>query len=179
MEAAADEFRLEDVAHQHRIAASLFVPFAIVRLRSNPEATEAMLTINLRNVGDGVPVQRRLHLSWSAGSAPMQPLGVQEGTLTEWAALGVACVIVPQYLGLRIEDVATEGDRFDYWLTDGTRDYGLEVSGTMTEDVEARHREKVRQLRANPHGVDGFVIAVGFSTRTAIISFNRFEGEAS
>jgi hypothetical protein len=53
--------------------------------------------------------------------------------------------------------------------------YGLEVSGTTTDDVETRHRVKVRQLRDHPYGVDGYVVVVGFATHNVIFSFNRFE----
>jgi hypothetical protein len=35
---------------------------------------------------------------------------------------------------------------------------------------------KVRQLRENPYGVDGYVVVVGFDTRSVIFSFNRFHG---
>lgn len=63
------------------------------------------------------------------------------------------------------------------WGWDGERLFGLEVSGTITNEVEALHREKVRQLRSNPYGVDGYVVVVGFAARTAIFSFNRFTEE--
>jgi hypothetical protein len=82
---------------------------------------------------------------------------------------------VSLYTGLQVRAVAAEGDRFDYWVGDGEQDYGLEVSGTMTEDVEARHQAKVRQLRENSYGVDGYVVVVGFATRQAIFSFRRFD----
>ena len=68
-------------------------------------------------------------------------------------------------------------EKFDYWVDDGEREYGLEVSGTTTDDIETRHRAKVRQLRENPYGVDGYVVVVGFTTRKIIFSFNRFEEE--
>jgi hypothetical protein len=71
------------------------------------------------------------------------------------------------------------GNSFDYWVTDGRWQYGLEVSGTMNEDVEPRHREKVRQLRANPYGVDGFAVTVGFPTREVIFSFHSFAEETA
>lgn len=72
--------------------------------------------------------------------------------------------------------VGADGDRFDYWVDDGEREYALEVSGTMTDDVEGRHRAKIRQLRENPYGVDGYVVVIGFATRHVHFSFNRFEG---
>lgn len=53
------------------------------------------------------------------------------------------------------------------------------MSGTVDEDVEQRHRQKVRQLHDNPYGVDGYVVVVGFAARRAIFSFHRFaEDEA-
>jgi hypothetical protein len=50
----------------------------------------------------------------------------------------------------------------------------LEGSGTVEEDVEQRHRRKVRQLRANPYGVAGYGVVVGFQARRVIFSFHRF-----
>jgi hypothetical protein len=126
--------------------------------------------------GDSLNEQTRLlRLHWSPASAVWQPLAVQDNTVTEWAALGVAFAVVAVYANLRVQSVALEGDRFDYWVTDGESDFGLEVSGTMTEDVIARHREKVRQLRENPYGQDGYVVVVGFATRMVIFSFRHFE----
>lgn len=175
MEITLDEYRLEDIAFDHRIGAAVFVPFAITRLRHDTDATAATLMVRLLNVGDAGETQRTLRISWSASSAPAQPLAVQERTVTEWAAYGVACVVVSTYAGLRMREVAGNGDRFDYWMDDGEREYGLEVSGTMTDDIETRHSAKVRQLCENPYGVDGYVVVVGFATRSVIFSFNRFE----
>jgi hypothetical protein len=170
-----DEYRLEEIARDHPIGAAVFVPFAIIRLSGYTGAPETTLTVRLRGVGEAGEAQRSLHLSWSADGAPAQPLAVQERTVTEWAACGVACAVLSFYTGLRVREVAADGDRFDYWVDDSEREYGLEVSGTMTEDLEARHRAKVRQLRENPYGVDGYVVVVGFATREVIFSFDRFE----
>jgi len=175
MEITLDEYRLEDIVFDHRIGAAVFVPFTIARLRDDTNATEATLMVKLLNVGDAGETQRTLRISWSASSASAQPLAVQERTVTEWAAYGVACAVISIYAGLCMREVAGDGDRFDYWVDDGDREYGLEVSGTMTDDVEMRHRAKVRQLRENPYHVDGYVVAVGFSTRSVIFSFNHFE----
>lgn len=170
-----DEYRLEEIARDHRIGAAVFVPFAIVRLSGNTGAAEAALGVRLQDIGEAGEAQRLLHLSWSADRVSAQPLAVQERTVTEWAACGVACAVISFYAGLRVREVAADGDRFDYWVDDGEREYGLEVSGTTTEDLEVRHRAKVRQLRENPYGVDGYVVVVGFTTREVIFSFNRFE----
>lgn len=177
METAVDEYRLEDIARDHRIDTAVFLPFAIVRLRGDGDATQATLDVRLRDVSDLGERQKTLRLVWSPTSAPVQAAAVQDRTLTEWAACGIACVITSLYAGLHVCGVAADGDRFDYWVSDGERDYALEVSGMTTDDVETRHRIKLRQLRENPHGVDGYVIVVGFATRSVIFSFNRFEEE--
>jgi hypothetical protein len=97
--------------------------------------------------------------------------------VTEWAALGLACVVLARYTTAQVSQVTGDGDRFDYWVSDGEREYALEVSGTMTDEVEARHRVKVRQWRENPYGVDGYVIVAGFAGYNIICSFHRFEEE--
>jgi hypothetical protein len=177
VEIEVDEYRLEDLARDHRISAAMFAPFVIVRLSGAAEVMEATLTVRLRDVSSPGETQRTLRLSWSADSAPTQPIGVSERTVTEWAACGVACAVVSLYAGLQVREVAGDGDRFDYWVDDGKTEYGLEVSGTTLEDVETRHRAKVRQLRENPYGMDGYVVVTGFATRNVIFSFNRFEEE--
>jgi hypothetical protein len=174
MATVLDEYRLENIARDHRVAVGMFVPFAIERLRQQGDSTETTLTVSLRDLGFSGEVQRVLRLIWSPASVSPQPLAVQPHTLTEWAAVAVACAVVSCYGGLRVQEVAAYGDRFDTWVTDGERQYGLEISGTTTEEVETRHRAKVRQLLANPFGSDGYVVVVGFATRTAIFSFHRY-----
>jgi hypothetical protein len=160
-----------------KLPRGVFVPFVIARLQGESGATEASLTVSLRDVGSAGEQQRQLRLSWSAASAPAQSLGVPERAVTEWAACGVACAVLAVYSQMRIRAVTMDGDRFDYWVDDDQREYGLEVSGTTAEEVEARHRAKARQLRDNPYGVDGYVIVTGFATREVIFSFHRFEEE--
>jgi hypothetical protein len=172
-----DQYRLEDIARDHPIGAEVFVPFAVARLRGDQEITEATLTVTLRNLGNAGEEQRTLRLSWAVESAPSRPLAVQDRTVTEWAACGVACAMMSLYTGMRVRQVAGDGDRFDYWVDDGKYEYGLEVSGTTRDDLETRHRAKVRQWRDNPYGMDGYVVVVGFATRETIISYHRFQEE--
>lgn len=173
MERVHETYRLEGIDQTHHIGAALFVPFTIQRFQGETESTETTLTVELRNIGNGSQTQRTLHLSWSPDSMPTSSLGVPERAITEWAACGVACVVVALYAGLTVREVAADGDRFDYWVDDGRYEYGLEVSGTLGVDVETRHRAKVRQLCDNPYGVDGYVVVVSFATRHVIMSFNR------
>lgn len=131
------------------------------------------LFIKLRKVDSDGERQRRLRLKWLADSVATRPLGVPKRTVTEWAACGVACAVLARYTPWRIRAVTGDGDRFDYGVGAGDHECGLEVSGTTTEDLEARCRAKTRQLSENPYGVDGFVIVVGLATREVICSFHQ------
>jgi hypothetical protein len=177
VEDVQDEYQLESVLHQHNIASGLFLPFTVVRLTRGPGATDAVVRVTLRNIRGQEEDHRRLRLRWSAASVPDQPMGVQENIVTEWAALGLACAVVDLYAGLRIMEVARQGESVDYWVIDGEREFGLEVSGTMAEDVAARHREKGRQLRRNPYGLDGFVVVASLSRCEVLFSYHRFTGD--
>ena len=169
-----DEFHLETIGQLHAVAANLFIPFSIVRLQDHPQTTSTTLTVELRGIRGRTTEERQLRLTWDAKAIPALPLAIQENPLTEWAALGVACVVIWQYAGVRLHEVAVQGDRFDYWVNLYDQQYGLEVSGTVGNDLEARHREKVRQLLDNPYQCDGYVVAVDFASRRVIFSFQRF-----
>lgn len=175
MNEVLDEYRLEDIAADHLIGVGVFIPFVIARLPGDSRATEALLAVTLRNIGDAGERQVTLRLTWSSLSASAQPLGVPERTITEWAACGLACVVLAHYTQARIYQVTGDGDRFDYWVREGQREYGLEVSGTLTDEVETRLRTKVRQLQDNPYGVAGYVVVAGFASREIICSFHLFE----
>ena len=135
--------------------------------------------IDLRLVEIGEPGERtrRLRISWMPTNMPLLPAAVSEKTVTEWAALAVGCCILTMYTELSVQSVTMAGDRFDYWVSDGLREFALEVSGTQSRSIEARHREKVRQLLENPYEVSGLVIVVGFTAMRAICSFHRAGGE--
>src|SRR5947209_5104584 len=174
MDSAWDEFALESIAELHAIETRPFIPFAITRLALDPVTMEARLAVELRGVRDAQSVEhRRLRLTWASASVPQMPLGMQEHPTTEWAAVAVACAVVWQYGGLRIHKVAEWGSNFDYWVRGQAGRLALEVSGTTTDDVAGRHREKVRQLRGNPYRVGGYVVVVGFGTRQ--VTFSRHE----
>lgn len=178
MENALDDYPLEAIGQEHPIAVAMFVPFAIARLQQDPTRTEARVRVRMRNIGGQPEEERALRLLWSAESVAKQPLAVQDHIITEWAALAMACVVLAKYTPLRLRAVALQGDRFDYWVTDGQSDYGLEISGTLEEGIEGRHGEKVRQLLANPYRIDGYALTVRFAVPEVLFSFHRF-GEQS
>jgi hypothetical protein len=150
-------------------------------LEGEERQTEAVITVQLQNIGDVVEEVRQLRLRWDTSSAPELPLGVGIKTITEWAACALASIVVSHYMGLRMRAVATEGDRFDYWCRIQNMDFGLEVSGTQVLDeaeLTTRQRQKVRQLLSNPYGINGFVIVTSFATNIVRFSYHRLdEGE--
>jgi hypothetical protein len=172
-----ESYRLEASGADHLVAAGIFAPFVISRLKPGQGRTEATLDVRMRLEEGQEEVRRTVLLVWAPESAPELPLAVQDHIITEWAALGIACAVLFRYGALRLRAVAARGDRFDYFVTDGVQDYGLEVSGTMTGDLEALHQEKLRQLRDNPYGLDGYVIVVGFSPAAVLFTFHRFRGD--
>lgn len=168
-----DEYSLENIRRDHRIDLGIFIPFAITRLCENAGDTNALLTVKLRDIETSGESLRRLLLSWAAESLPIQPAVAQERTITELAACAVASAVLARYTFMRIREVTGDGDRFDYWVDDGENEYGLEISGTLSGDCEARHHLKTQQLISNPFGVSGFVIVTSFAPREVICSFHR------
>jgi hypothetical protein len=171
-----DEYTLERIAADNAIRADLFLPFAIIRLRqAATTGQKAILSVHLRDIGRQGKSHRELLLSWSIGRMVEESVPLQEHIVTEWAAVGIACVLTPLYAGLRVLQVTQAGDGFDYWVGDNANEYALEVSGTMEDNLARRHAAKVRQLQRNPYGVDGYVTVTRFASLESIFSFNRWE----
>jgi hypothetical protein len=87
----------------------------------------------------------------------------QAGVLTEFATLGLACLLTTDRLNLEITEVTRRGERADYWI--GDREYLLEVSGVQQGDLDALHDRKTIQLRENPFGADGFVCVANYNQK--------------
>jgi hypothetical protein len=171
-----ESFRLEAIGELHAIATKVFLPFAVTRLRKRSEDTDAVLTVELRDIENGTREKRQLRLFWERDSISDLPVAVQDQTVTEWAALGVACAVIWHFARLRLHATAALGDRMDYWVLRETQEFALEISGTRTADLESLHREKTQQLLANPFGADGYVVVVGFAVRQVIFSFHANDG---
>lgn len=171
-----DEYVLEHIATDNVIGADFFVPFTVLRLQQAAGSDrEATLLVHLSDIGEMGKARRELLLSWSTDSMAEEEIALQEHIVTEWAAVGIACVLVPLYAGLRILQVTQLGERFDYWVGDDEHEYALEVSGTVAGSLTGRHAAKVRQLRENPYGVDGYVAITRFAGPESIFSFHRYE----
>jgi hypothetical protein len=95
-----DRFCLTAIGATHSIGTDIFLPFVVARLSGATGVTEASLEIELRDVGQAGSRLRQLDLDWPAADMPTQPLAVSQRHITEWAACGIACVVVHVY-GLR------------------------------------------------------------------------------
>jgi hypothetical protein len=99
---------------------------------------------------------------------------------TEWAACGIAFLIVEQVMGLEVVRQARKGGGFDYWLgeVDSTKllvqeKARLEVSGILKAEnpsqIRVRLRQKIKQIKAVEDELPKYAIVVEFSTPTILI----------
>lgn len=124
------------------------------------EANEGMLRVQWKDeTAERIPNMIRTH---------------HERHLTEFAAIGITCILFPKVVNLSGMEVSEIGTRADYWICN--KQYLIEISGTETErELFRRHREKVEQLLDNPDGKDGYVVVVCFSSKYILFSFHRQE----
>jgi hypothetical protein len=164
-------FALEEIVTRNAIDARWFLPFTIHRLAPQSVNQSAVIKLSLSSIQEERKVSS-LQLTWQPESAALTVPPVQEHIVTEWAACGVACAVIPLYTGLQVLQVAQSGDGFDYWIGNEDQEYGLEVSGTMGVDIEQRHRAKVRQLLQSPHKVAGYISITSFRAMNSVLSFH-------
>jgi hypothetical protein len=68
--AQEDEYQLENLAREHAIGASLFMPFVIQRLQVGDQ-TEAVLSVSLRDIGRGDQGERGFGGETETVSSPL------------------------------------------------------------------------------------------------------------
>lgn len=165
---------LEEIIERNSIDAHLFIPFTLYRLQPLSTERSVLLEVILHNIQPGSSIGNQVNLRWRTDSKRFDRPPAQEHVITEWAACGIACVILPLYTPYRVLHVAQVGEHFDYWVGDDTHEYGMEVSGTLSGDPFRRQRIKVEQLLGNPYQVDGFVSVTDFQSRRTLLSFHYF-----
>lgn len=101
----------------------------------------------------------------------------QDPVITEFAGLGLACVLVAHIAKLEITEVTLRGGGGDYWI--GKRELLLEVSGQQQGDIKSLLHRKATQLRESPNFGDGggYVCVADFSKLFAYLSFLGFGDE--
>lgn len=156
----------------------IFAPFLVARLEEHPDVQERTLaySITLQDVGVSGTRTLPLTLTWTEAMIPPVPLAAQREYITEAAAYGLAFAVLAHFTGAVLVDVADRGDRFDHVILENGIHYGLEVSGSQSEDkslLRDRHVQKIRQLLDNPQQWGGYVAIVGFTRREVILSFHE------
>ncbi len=86
--------QLEELLAQAAIAASLFLPFTIFRLRPYAVDHHVALTVALYEAGSETPQTHQLQLTWHPGSDTLVMPPIQAHILTEWAACGLALAFI-------------------------------------------------------------------------------------
>jgi len=95
----------------------------------------------------------------------------QTAVITEFATLGLACILVAHCPGLEITEVTRRGDKADYWL--GDKELLLEVSGEQTGSIDEMCAKKAEQLLQNPFGKGGYVCVAVYANASARLRFYR------
>lgn len=167
-----DQLLLNETIEQNTIDAKWFLPFTTHRLQGYAQDNQLIITLTLSNILTEPIVERRLLLTWQMDTPTLELPPVQETVITEWAACGIACAILPFYTNLKVVKVTERGDRFDYWVGDGSHLYGLEISGIVQGSRKRRERTKARQLLDNPFDIGGYVCIVHFGEQRIDLSFH-------
>jgi hypothetical protein len=89
----------------------------------------------------------------------------QASVITEFATLGLACILLTQNTGQEITEVTRRGEKADYWL--GDKDILVEVSGQQEGSIADLCKEKSVQLLSNPYGKPGYVCAANYGRGVA------------
>lgn len=104
----------------------------------------------------------------------------QEPVLTEFATLGLACVLLTRHTKLTISEVTRRGERVDYWIGDaGNRKrFVLEVGGEQSGSVDTLSDEKAKQLAENPWGRAGYICVAVYDASRVRLWFCDADGSA-
>ena len=168
-----DSISLNEIAILHpTVDTHLFVPFVQHRLQELTDTNTVTLSVTLAGIPSQQDQLRKLRITWDETTEKLRYPPVQASIITEWAACGIACAVLPVYTDFRLSCVTMRGERFDYWLDDGKNFCGLEISGLLHGDIKARKQIKQKQLQSNPHRVAGYVCIVHFGKTAVHLSFH-------
>lgn len=122
-------------------------------------------------------IEQSLHLKWQDLRGDFEKClnTYQEHVLTEFAALGLACILLTERTGLEITEVTRLGEKVDYWL--GERELLLEVGGRSECNLDKFCANKAdEQLLKNPYGADGYVCVFEYQHVRARLWFYSYGG---
>jgi len=93
----------------------------------------------------------------------------QSPHITEYATLGLACILLTQNASMEITEVTRRGERADYWI--GDKDLLVEISGQQYGNLADLCAEKAKQLLENPFNKSGYVCVAIYSDCQARLWF--------
>lgn len=105
----------------------------------------------------------------------------QEPVLTEFATLGLACVLLTRHTKLTISEVTRRGERVDYWIGDaGNRKrFVLEVGGEQSGSIETLSNAKTNQLAENPWSRAGYICVAVYDSDCVRLWYCDTDGNAT
>jgi hypothetical protein len=132
---------------------------------------ERLVETSFKSGGSSEASEARILLHWqNLGEDFAKCLAsYQVPIITEFATLGLACVLVFHLTGLEITEVTRRGEKADYWL--GNKEFLLEVSGEQAGSLEALCTDKAEQLQQNPFGAAGYVCVAVYGIASARLWF--------
>ena len=117
------------------------------------------------------PEEQSTALSWSGLKRDFDQMvrTYQEPVITEYATLGLACILLEERTEHVITEVTRRGEKADYWLDDKL--FLLEASGQQSGSLDALCLEKAAQLQDNPFEKPGYVCVANYAERSARLWF--------
>lgn len=98
----------------------------------------------------------------------------QEPIITEFATLGLSCILLHLNVNREITEVTRRGEKADYWI--GEREEMIEVSGQQNGDIEELCVRKSVQLLENPFRRPGYVcVAIYKDSKARLWYYQRSE----
>jgi len=91
----------------------------------------------------------------------------QAPVITEFASLGLACILLTHHVGEEITEVTRRGQKADYWI--GDKDLLIEISGQQSGNLEALRDEKADQLLDNPFCKTGYVCVANYDSDQSVL----------
>ncbi|MBE7465619.1 MAG: hypothetical protein HS116_19260 [Planctomycetes bacterium] len=138
------------------------------------------ISVSFRNQ-DLVNSESALLLRWSGLKADFDQCinTYQEHVLSEYAALGIACILLSKNTDFRITSVCRNGEKVDYWIGNKLEEklFVLEVSGRQNGSIEALTMEKTQQLASNPWTLPGYICVSIYGTLASRLWFCKFGDE--
>lgn len=116
-----------------------------------------------------------IKIKWNGLGTIPPKASIEDKTITEHAALGIAHIIFPQVIDKTIERTE-RNDGPDYWVGDD-KEAMLEVSGMykVKEKIESRVKKKEKRIRNSPFcngtmgNADGYVSVTHFEQKISVL----------